>query len=72
MHERSRTVLSDSNVYMFKLKRSTTAYQHVISSKKSSGYLSSVSALKVHFDIYLYVSLNDRLIISVISLALSP
>ena len=45
------------------------AYQHVISSKKSSGHLISVSALKIHFNIYLYVSLNDRLIISVISFA---
>ena len=42
----------------------------LISSKKSSGLLKSVSALKVHFDIYLYFSLNDRL--SVVSLVTSP
>ena len=36
----------------------------------SAGHLISVSALKEHFDIYLYFSLNDRLLISVIPLAL--
>ena len=36
----------------------------------SAGHLISVSALKEHFDIYLYFSLNDRLLISVILLAL--
>ena len=64
MHVLSRTVLFDSNVYMFKRKlKWTTAYQRVISSRKSSGHLLSVSALMVHFDIYLYFSLNDRLLV---------
>ena len=36
----------------------------------SAGHLISVLALKEHFDIYLYFSLNDRLLISVIPLAL--
>ena len=45
---RSRAVL-----YMFKRKQKwKTDYQHVISSKKSSLHLISVSALRMHFDIY--------------------
>ena len=55
-----RTRFFHSNVYMFKPKQKwKTDYQHVISFKKSSGHLISVSALKLHFDIYLYFSLND-------------
>ena len=43
-------------------------YQHVITSKKSSGHLLSVSASKVHLDIYLHFSLNDRfLVISLVT-----
>ena len=59
MQGRNRAVL-----YMFKRKQEwKTDYQHVISSKKSSGHLISVSVLKMHFDIYLYFSLNDRLLV---------
>ena len=52
------------------LTKRTTAYQHAISSKKLSGRLISVSAWYVHLNIYLCFSLNDRRLITVISLAL--
>ena len=49
---------------LFKRKQKwKTDYQHVISSKKSSGNLISVSALTVHFYIYLYFSLNGSLFV---------
>ena len=53
-----------SNVYMFKRK------QRWLINVRSAGHLISVTALKENFDIYLYFSLNDRLFISVIPLAL--
>ena len=70
MQRRSREEFFHSNrMCIFKRKQKwKTDYQHVITSKKSSGHLLSVSALKVHFDIYLHFSLDDRfLVISLVT-----
>ena len=53
-----------SNVYMFKRKQN----ERRLFNMWSAGFLISVLALKEHSDIYLYFSLNDRLLISVVSL----
>ena len=56
-----------SNLYMFKRKQKWRRLINIW----SAGHLIPVSALKEHFDTYLYFSLNDRLLISVFLLFLS-
>ena len=67
--EDERSKQNSSFIRMFTCS-SVNRNERLLVNMWSAGHLISVSALKEHFDIYLYFSLTDRLLISVIPLAL--